>query len=75
MTDVEDARAYYERIALPAAMWPLSSCSTCNGATVVRHGELTPGRPGFGTYQACPRWRSDAKRCVWRDAMGFEVTR
>ena len=52
-----------------------NTCPTCNGATVVRHGELTPGRPGFGALMRCPRWRADAKRCVWLDAMGFEVTR
>ena len=68
-----DSRLYYFNLSEHNARPEDDAfCPTCNGATVVRHGELTPGRPGFGTYQACPRWRSDAKRCVWRDHMGFE---
>lgn len=71
-----DSRLYYfnlsEHNARPEDE---RNCPACNGATYVRHGELTPGRHGFGAFMACPQWRSDAKRCVRVDAMGFEVAR
>ncbi len=63
---VVDPRPYYMAIALHNfAEGDEKLCPACKGANYVRHSELTPGRPGFGTFQKCPRWRADAKRCIW----------
>lgn len=59
---------YYERIAYTSLPDEPSRCVVCNGASYVRRGDLVPGQFGFGELIACPRWRSDAKRCV--QAMG-----
>ena len=70
---IEDSRLYY---------WHLSqrnqrvederNCPRCNGAGVVRNGELVPGQYGFGLPSTCPMWRAETKRCDGRlDHMGL----
>ena len=63
-----DPRPYYSAIALHNfASGDDKLCPSCRGAGHVRDGTLFPGHPGFGALVVCPRWRGDAKRCVFQD--------
>ena len=63
-----DPRPYYAAIALHNfAEGDEQLCPSCKGAGYVRRGELVAGRPGFGAFLVCPRYRQDAKRCVWQE--------
>lgn len=63
--EIEDSRQYYAHLrSRDKRPEDERNCPACNGAGYVRHGELSPGRPGFGMFATCPRWRSDAQRCV-----------
>jgi len=69
---IEDSRLYYAHLSLRNYREEDDKfCPSCKGAGVVRRAELVPGQPGFGMPVRCPRWRSEDKRCVWVDAMGF----
>ena len=62
-----DSRPFYGEIALHNfAEGDDKLCPSCKGAGHGRHGGLVQGQPGFGALVICPRWRADAKRCVWQ---------
>lgn len=64
--EIEDSRLYYFTLAEHNARpEDARNCPACNGAHAVRHGELVPGRPGFGTYTVCPNWTKAQRRCEW----------
>ena len=63
-----DPRPYYAAIALHNfAEGDDQLCPSCKGAGWLKHAGLVPGQPGYGALSVCPRYRADAKRCVWQD--------